>query len=211
MARFLIADDHPLFREALIGALTPHFEPASFVESDSLATTLAALDNDSIDVILLDLNMPGCENYYGVIRVHQEHPAIPIIVVSASESNEVISYVMGLGACGFVPKSTPTATIAEAVRLVMSGEQWLPPERADDIQDVGAEQRSIAEKVAQLTPKQFKVLKLLQAGLLNKQIAGELFVTEATVKAHISAIFKKLDVNTRTQAVLLVEKLQHEL
>jgi DNA-binding NarL/FixJ family response regulator len=212
MSKFLIADDHPLFREALIGALKPRFDNLQIAESDSLETTLAALQQSGdIDLILLDLTMPGCENFYGVIKVVQEYPELPVAVVSASDSLAVISQVMTFGARAFIPKSTASQSIADAIDLVLQGERWLPEGVEVNLEAVTHEQQEIAEKVSELTPKQFQVLKLLQEGLLNKQIAYDLSVTEATVKAHISAIFKKFGVNTRTQAVLLVEKLHHDL
>lgn len=212
MSKFLIADDHPLFREALTGALQPRFDDLEIVESDSLETTLAALQqSDDIDLILLDLTMPGCENFLGVIKVLQEYPEVPIAVVSASDSLAVISQVLTFGARAFIPKSTASQQIADAIDLVLKGERWIPEGIEANLVAVTHEQQAIAEKVSQLTPKQLQVLTLLQGGLLNKQIAYDLNVTEATVKAHISAIFKKFEVNTRTQAVLLVEKLQHDL
>lgn len=212
MPKFLVADDHPLFRQAMIGALKPNFGSVTILESDSLDTTLAALqDNSDINLILLDLNMPGCENFYGVIRVTSDFPDIPVVVVSASDSIEVISQVVGFGAKAFISKSSPSALIASAIEQVLQGNVWLPEGVSEKLARVSDESHDIALKVAELTPKQFQVLKLLQDGMLNKQIAYELNVTEATVKAHISAIFRKFGVNTRTQAVLLVEKLQHDL
>lgn len=209
MAKFLIADDHPLFREALKAALQAHFESAIFVESDSLDSTLDSIDkNFDLDLILLDLNMPGCENFYGVIRVCEDFPTIPVVIISASDSAQTISQAIGYGAKGFVSKAAAIATIAEAISTVLQGNTWVPEELHDKINEISEEQRSIAARVAELTPKQFQVLKYLQSGQLNKQIAYEMGVTEATIKAHISGIFKKLEVNTRTQAVLLVEKLQ---
>lgn len=207
MAKFLIADDHPLFREALISALRPLFENVDIIQSDGLDSTLQALQqNSDFALVLLDLNMPGCDSFYGLIRVTQDFPQVPVAVVSASDSVEVVSKVMSLGAKGFIPKSTPTQTIALALKQILDGNNWLPLgmqskiERIEPIIDV-------AKLVGELTPKQFQVLKLLQNGLLNKQIAFDLNITEATVKAHISAVFRKLNVNTRTQAVLLLNNL----
>ncbi|MDO6839310.1 response regulator transcription factor [Paraglaciecola chathamensis] len=211
MAKFLIADDHPLFREALVGALQPLFEEVEILQSDSLDSTLNSLDeNPDIDLILLDLHMPGCENFYGLIRVTQDYPEIPVAVVSASDSIDIVSYVMSFGAKGFVPKSSPTPMIAEALRSIMNGEVWLTDDLKAQIAEIDSDEINLAQKIAELTPKQFQVLKLIHDGLLNKQIAHELNVTEATVKAHISAVFRKLEVNTRTQAVLLLKKLNLE-
>ncbi|MFT4941223.1 MAG: DNA-binding NarL/FixJ family response regulator [Paraglaciecola sp.] len=209
MAKFLIADDHPLFREALIGALMPLFESSEFIQSDTLDSTLEVLSNNQdIDLVLLDLHMPGCENFYGVIRVSEDYPNTPVAVISASDSLEIISHVMSFGAKGFVSKTSPTKHIAEALVSIMAGNSWLPEGIREKIRDVGDEKLSIAQRIAELTPKQFEVFKLLQNGLMNKQIAFGLSITEATVKAHISAIFRKLKVNTRTQAVLLLQKLE---
>ncbi|MFT5674750.1 MAG: DNA-binding NarL/FixJ family response regulator [Paraglaciecola sp.] len=211
MAKFLIADDHPLFREALIGALIPLFESTEFIQADSLDSTLDALSNNKdIDLVLLDLHMPGCENFYGVIRVSEDYPDTPIAVISASDTVDIISHIMSFGAKGFISKSTPSKRIAEALMSIMKGNSWLPEGMREKLSAVGDEELGIAQKVADLTPKQFQVFKLLQEGLLNKQIAFDLNITEATVKAHISAIFRKLKVNTRTQAVLLLKKLELE-
>ena len=207
MASFLISDDHPLFREALVSALTPLFDNVNIVQSDSFDSTLEALqENDGFDLVLLDLNMPGSENFYGLIRVTQDFPDVPVAVISASDSSQVISNVMSLGAKGFIPKATPTQTIASALKEMMSGNTWLP-EWVDLNSEESVSTADIARLVGELTPKQFTVFKLLQDGLLNKQIAYDLNITEATVKAHISAIFRKLGVNTRTQAVLLLKQL----
>ena len=207
MAKFLIADDHPLYREALISALRPLFENLEIIQSDGLDSTLEALQQHAdFDLVLLDLNMPGCDNLYGLIRVSQDFPKVPVAVVSACDSVEVVSKVMNLGAKGFIPKATATHIIAVALKQIMDGNSWLPEGMQSSIES-NAPVVNIAKLVGELTPKQFQVLKLLQNGLLNKQIAFDLNITEATVKAHISAVFRKLKVNTRTQAVLLLKNL----
>ena len=210
MAKFLIADDHPLYREALVSALQLLFENVDLIQSDGLDSTLDALQqNSDFDLVLLDLNMPGCDNFYGLIRVTQDFPQIPVAVVSASDSVEVVSKVMSLGAKGFIPKATATQTIANALQQIMHGNNWLPEGMQSRIEHIEHIKPiiDVARLVGELTPKQFQVLKLLQNGLLNKQIAFELNITEATVKAHISGVFRKLNVNTRTQAVLLLKNL----
>jgi DNA-binding NarL/FixJ family response regulator len=207
VAKFLIADDHPLYREALILALRPLFKNIDFIQSDGLVSTLKALQQHlDFDLVLLDLNMPGCDNFYGLIRVSQDFPHVPVAVISASDSVEVVSKVMSLGAKAFIPKATPTQNIADALKQIMDGNNWLPEGMQTSIEH-DAPVINIAKLVGELTPKQFQVLKLLQNGLLNKQIAFDLNITEATVKAHISAVFRKLNVNTRTQAVLLLQNL----
>mgnify|MGYP003705881983 CR=1 FL=1 len=210
VAKFLISDDHPLYREALVLALQLLFENVDIIQSDGLDSTLDALQqNSDFDLVLLDLNMPGCDNFYGLIRVTQDFPKIPVAVVSASDSVEVVSKVMSLGAKGFIPKTTATQTIANALKQIMHGNNWLPEGMQSRIEHIEHIKPifDVARLVGELTPKQFQVLKLIQNGLLNKQIAFELNITEATVKAHISGVFRKLNVNTRTQAVLLLKNL----
>ncbi|MEP0354781.1 MAG: response regulator transcription factor [Paraglaciecola sp.] len=210
MTTFLIADDHPLFREALVGALSPLFGDLEIKQADSLESTISALKKSKgFDLVLLDLNMPGCDSFFGLIRVLEDFPNIPVAVISASDSSQVVSKVMNLGAKGFISKATPTSIIAEALKQILKGEIWLP-EGYEQLSAENVATVNVANLVAGLTPKQFKVIKLLQDGLLNKQIAADLDITEATVKAHISAIFKKLGVKTRTQAVLLLKELDIE-
>jgi DNA-binding NarL/FixJ family response regulator len=205
--KFLVADDHPLYREALVSALRPLFENVDIIQSDSLDSTLRALEqNTDFDLVLLDLNMPGCDGFYGLIRVSKDFPQVPVAVISASDSVEVVSKVMNIGAKGFIPKATATPNLADALKHIMGGNNWLPEGMKIAIeQDVPV--NDIVKLVGELTPKQFQVLKLLQNGLLNKQIAFDLNITEATVKAHISAVLRKFSVNTRTQAVLLLNNL----
>jgi DNA-binding NarL/FixJ family response regulator len=211
MYKFLIADDHPLFRDALKGALSSCFTDVTFLESDTLDTTIDVLrKNRQVSIIILDLNMPGCDNFYGLLRVKEVFPHIPIVVLSASDSAQTVSQVMAFGAYGFIPKTTATPMIKEALLAILRGEKWLPDGMAAAILEVDDDTKDIAVKLKELTPKQFQVLKLVRDGLMNKQIASKLHVTEATVKAHIGVIFKKLEVKTRTQIVLAVDKLQFD-
>lgn len=209
MKRILVADDHPLYREALKGALRPYFEKAEISETDSLEGALKQLQQGQpVDLILLDLNMPGGEYYNGLITIRDAFPDIPVAVVSASEGVEVVAQVMSLGAQGFIPKSTPTKQLADAINQISSGETWLPDGMLEEFDKVDDELKDLLTRFRELTPKQIQVLSYLRSGLMNKQIAHEMHVTEATIKAHISAILRKLEINTRTQAVLLMDKLQ---
>lgn len=209
MKRILVADDHPLYREALKGALGPYFEDAEISEADSLQGALKALQEPQpVDMILLDLNMPGGEYYNGLISIREVYPDIPVAVVSASEGIEVVAQVMSLGAQGFIPKSTPTKQLADAINQISSGATWLPDGMREELNKVDDELKDLLTSFRELTPKQIQVLSYLRSGLMNKQIAHEMNVTEATIKAHISAILRKLEINTRTQAVLLMDKLQ---
>ena len=208
MVKFLIADDHPLFREALRSALQTEFNKVVYLESDSFASTMEVIrKNRRLNLILLDLTMPGCENYYGLLRVKQNFPDIPVAVVSANEDIEVISQVLEFGADAYIPKSTPTSDFIHAIKLVLDGESWIPEDVKQQLVEVKSETKEIAQKVRELTPKQFQVLRHIKLGLMNKQIADTLNVTEATVKAHISSIFKSLGVKSRTQILVAIDKL----
>lgn len=211
MSQFLIADDHPLFREALKGALSAKFEGLEVFESSDFDSTLQVLsEQEDLDILLLDLHMPGNGDLYGLIRIREEYPSLPIAVVSGSEDVNIVSKVMGYGAMGFIPKSSPSDDIANAINQILEGDTWLPKELKNKVAEIEGEDREIAAQVASLTPQQYRVLQYLHEGLLNKQIAYELHISEATVKAHITAIFRKLGVYNRTQAVLIAAKLQLE-
>ena len=208
MSTFLIADDHPLFREALQAALSPFFNEMKVIEADSVQSTLKAIKNHpEIDLILLDLNMPGADNYYGLTSVLEKSPDTPIVVVSASDNEESVNVAMHFGAKGFIPKSYSSRKMAHAIMSVLDGGKFIPEKYIERIGLNKPDMLTSIEHVKGLTPKQLRVLKCLKQGKMNKQIADELFVTEATVKAHISAIFKKFNVTSRTQVVLLVDKL----
>ncbi|MBD0411507.1 response regulator transcription factor [Pseudoalteromonas distincta] len=211
MSQFLIADDHPLFREALKGALSAKFEGLEVFESSDFDSTLQVLsEQEDLDILLLDLHMPGNGDLYGLIRIREEYPSLPIAVVSGSEDVNIVSKVMGYGAMGFIPKSSSSDDIASAINQILEGDTWLPKELKNKVAEIEGEDREIAAQVASLTPQQYRVLQYLHEGLLNKQIAYELHISEATVKAHITAIFRKLGVYNRTQAVLIAAKLKFE-
>lgn len=208
MSTFLIADDHPLFREALQAALNPFFDDMKIIESDSLSTTLKAIKNHpEIDLILLDLNMPGSDNYYGLTSVIDKSANTPVIVVSASDNEESVNIAMHCGARGYIPKTFNSRKMAHVIMTVLDGGIFIPEKYIDKIGVNAPDLMTSIEYVKGLTPKQLRVLRCLKEGKMNKQIAEELFVTEATVKAHISSIFKKFNVSSRTQVVLLVDKI----
>jgi DNA-binding NarL/FixJ family response regulator len=197
----IIADDHPLFRNALFQSVHMAISGANLLEADSLAALLDLLNKDTDpDLLLLDLKMPGANGMSGLIQLRNEFPDLPIVVISASEETAVISQVKRHGAFGFIPKSSDMRTLISALNQVLQGDPYFP-EGLSDLNDVG---NDLSEKIASLTPQQYKVLNMLSDGLLNKQIAYELNVSEATIKAHMTAIFRKLRVNNRTQAVILL-------
>ena len=205
--RILIADDHPLFRDALKHALSDGFDALDIDETGSLDGVRDALDaDDRFDLILLDLKMPGVQGFSGLMYLRAQYPAVPVVIVSANEDVQVIRTSLDFGASGFVPKSAGADQIREALSRVMDGEIWVPPD-LDLSSELDSESSQLAAKLSTLTPQQVRVLMMLSQGLLNKQIAYELGVSEATVKAHVSAILQKLGVDSRTQAVIVANKI----
>ena len=210
MPQLLIADDHPLFREALRGVASRLLPDAAIHEAEDAAGLYAMVDaHPDADLLLLDLNMPGAQGFSALVHLRAMHPQLPVVMVSAREEPAVVRRALDHGARGFIPKSSDAATLAGALRQVLDGERWAP-EAALDAAPIPDEERAIAARVRELTPQQFRVLQMLGAGLLNKQIGYELGVSEATIKAHMSAILRKLGATNRTQAILLAGKLAVE-
>ena len=205
----LIADDHPLFRSALQQALNMGLgSDARLVEAASIAELEELLNTKrDWDLVLLDLNMPGAYGFSGLVLLRGQYPQIPVVMVSAQEEAAEVQRSRAFGASGFIPKSSPLETIQDAVRAVLDGDVWWPPQLAEATA-MSEELRAASEGLASLTPQQFRVLTMVCEGLLNKQIAYELNVSEATVKAHVTAIFRKLGVRTRTQAALLLQQME---
>ncbi len=205
----LIADDHPLFRSALRQAVTMGLGPdVRLVEVASIAELEAQLaDKADWDLVLLDLNMPGAYGFSGLVLLRGQYPQIPVVMVSAQDDASIMVRSREFGASGFIPKSSSMTEIQQAVSAVLEGEVSWPPKAFEAVQ-VSAEAKAASEGLASLTPQQFRVLTMVCEGLLNKQIAYELGVSEATIKAHVTAIFRKLGVRTRTQAALLLQQLE---
>lgn len=209
--KFIVADDHPLFRAALTQALRQLTPQAEIVEADTMQGCADAVArHPDADLILLDLHMPGAHGFSGLIQLRGQMPDIPVVVVSGSDEPRVVRRAIDYGASGFIPKSASLQLIAEAVGEILDGEVWLPAELADALGDANHEETRFADAIASLTPQQFRVLNMLTEGLLNKQIAYELNVSEATIKAHVTAILRKLGVHSRTQAVIAAQKLEVE-
>ena len=202
-----IVDDHPLFRDALKQTLAASFKDLRLSEAGSLEELSRILSDGNVDLILLDLTMPGVQGFSGLIYLRSSHPETPVVVVSANESPAIIRRCIGLGASGYIPKSLPVPVIRDAIAAVLGGEVWAPPgSRGDPDEDQGT--TALIERIGTLTPQQVRVLMMLGEGLLNKQIAFKLGVSEATVKAHVSAILQKLQVESRTQAVIAVKNIE---
>lgn len=206
----LIADDHPLFRSALFQALNAGLAAEiRLTEAGSIAELQSHLEERSAwDLVLLDLNMPGAHGFSGLVLLRSNFPHIPVVVVSAQEEAAVVQRARDFGASGFIPKSSSLEVIQRSVQSVLDGDVCWPEQVNDAVSPLSSEQTAISAKLASLTPQQFRVLSMLCDGLLNKQIAYELTVSEATVKAHVTAIFRKLDVRTRTQAALALQHME---
>jgi DNA-binding NarL/FixJ family response regulator len=208
----IIADDHPLFRDALRQTLGSSLPGVTITEVGSVEKLLETLSSNSdTDLVLLDLKMPGekgaasLSGLTGLMYLRSQHPEIPVVIVSASDNASMIRRCSNLGASGFISKSSPVDKIRSAIKTILDGGVSFPDEVQRDA--AGDELSELAARLATLTPQQVRVLSMLGQGLLNKQIAFELSVSEATVKAHVSAILQKLGVDSRTQAVIAVNRI----
>ena len=208
ITRILIADDHPLVRGALRQAVANAVAGAEIVECGSLADVAKALEARSdVDLVLLDLAMPGVRGFSGLMVLRAQYPSVPVVVVSGREERSVIRLCIDFGASGFIPKSTDMEAMQGAIRTVLAGDVWVPAD-LDLNGPVDSDTVDSVRRLASLTPQQVRVLMMLSEGLLNKQIAYELSVSEATVKAHVSAILQKLGVESRTQAVIAAARIE---
>jgi len=205
MSRIIIVDDHPLFRTALRQTLG-QAQGASVEEAGDLAALTAALEADrDCDLVLLDLNMPGAHGFSGLLLLRAQYPDVPVMIISATEDPKVIRRTFELGAAGYLPKSVGPAEIRAAIDTVLKGGVSVPAGvdlRSED------DETAFSRRLATLTPQQIRVLMMLSDGLMNKQIAYELSISEATVKAHVSSILQKLDVDSRTQAVIAASRIE---
>jgi len=202
----IVADDHPLFRQALLEILKAKLSKTQWLEAETVEELNNVLRiNVNADLLLLDLDIPGAHGFNTLIHVRKQFPQIPVVIVSAYEDNDTINKAMEFGASGFVPKSTPVETIFEAISQVLSGGFWTP----QSLQNASANESKsdMAARITSLTHQQYKILMMFAQGMLNKQIAYDLSVSEATIKAHATAIFRKLNVRNRTQAVIALSKL----
>jgi DNA-binding NarL/FixJ family response regulator len=202
----VIADDHPLFRDALRQAIA-NIVPAKISEAGTFEELTARLEQEAdVDLILLDLSMPGISGFSGLIYLRAQYSAIPVVVVSASDDVVTIRRSMDFGASGFIPKRLGVETLRTAILNVIEGDIWTPPD-VDLSAAADPEMARLRDRLVTLTPQQVRVLMMLSEGLLNKQIAYELGVSEATIKAHVSAILQKLGVESRTQAVIAAARI----
>lgn len=205
----IVADDHPLFRTAIKEALQASQGETKFLEASSFETLQELVENNQdVDLVLLDLHMPGVSGFAGLVYLCKRYPSVPVVIISANEDPLVIQRALDHGAAGFIPKSSNLKTITNAIHEILMGEIWAPASSQPNLPGNNVSELALAERMAQLTPQQFKVLMAVSKGLLNKQIAFDMDISEATVKAHVTAIMNKLGVSNRTQAVLAANKLE---
>ncbi|QGG79798.1 response regulator [Litorivicinus lipolyticus] len=205
--KIIVADDHPLFRAALTGALA-FLDDAEIIEAASMGEVQTRLaEHNDADLVLLDLNMPGANGFSGLAFLRGQMPELPVVVVSGAEDGSTINKCMDLGASGFIPKSAPLSVLSTAIGQVLDGGEYLPEGVDLNAESFSDEEARLAAAISSLTPQQFRVMSMLTQGLLNKQIAYDLDVSEATIKAHVTAILRKLGVNSRTQAVIVCQRL----
>ena len=209
MYNILIADDHPLFREAICSVIRSGFPDCQLIETDNPDSALEiALEQDDLDLILLDLNMPGMQGLNGLMSIRNEAPTIPVVIVSAEQDKHIVLQAITYGAVGFITKSTPREQMTAAIEQVLQGNVYLPAEiiRAEKTGSVRTpRETTISPELLQaLTRRQLLVLERMAKGESNKQIAYTLDIAETTVKAHVSAILRKLNATNRVQAILSV-------
>ncbi|MGA0546077.1 response regulator [Brevundimonas sp. VNH65] len=208
MDRIVIADDHPLFRAALVSALSRAAPGREVVETPSLqgAREALAAGGTAIGLLLLDLKLSDSDGFAGLTGIRADYPAVPVAVVSASEDARTVRRALAFGASGFIPKSADLDQMVLAISAVLEGETWTP----EGLEPENAETAEMEARIASLTPSQLRILVGLKKGRLNKQIAWDLGVTEATIKAHLTGVFRKLGVHNRTQAVIAAQSLELE-
>ena len=209
--RAIIADDHPLFRSALLQAIQSVLGGKILQAANFQDTCELLNENPEVELVFLDLNMPGNQGLTGLSFLRNAYPGVLVIMVSAVEDTSTICRAMDFGASGYIPKSASLEHIAQAVRQVLEGEIWLPHSMENDgPSQERSKDREFSAKLDKLTPHQFRVLTLLADGLLNKQIAYELKVQETTIKQHVSAILRKLELINRTQAGVVFKQVMGE-
>jgi DNA-binding NarL/FixJ family response regulator len=209
VTRFLIVDDHPLFREALENAIRWAAPDADILEATSVDEALAVLEANEIELTFLDLSMPGTTGLSGLVRIRKAFPRSPIVVVSCHQDAQIVASVLSLGVCGYIPKSTSKEELAHSIGEVLKGAVYLP----SCYRGIAAGRRAkgpaqdLLKRLHELTPQQLKVLDMIRRGLQNKQIAYELNIRETTVKVHVSEILRKLNVMSRTKAIIEMSKI----
>ena len=206
----VIADDHPLLRSAIRQVISDGIPDVELFEASTLDETETLLCTDNqVDLLLLDIHMPGMHGLTGLCFLRAEFPSVPIAIISASTDPRLIRQAIAHGAAGYILKSSPVSEIREAINLLLLGEYWVPA--LENNKECELEDNDRAVRLSSLTPQQFRVLRMVSEGRLNKQLAYQLSISEATVKSHVSAILQKLEVNSRTQAVIVATRLAGDI
>ena len=199
----VISGGHPCYRQSLLAAIEPLFRTADILEVATLAATLEVLEQRQVGLLLLNLRVSDSRGLAGLTIIKCSHPEVPVIVVSAGEGAETVRAAIQSGASGYIVKSASSGQISSAIEQVIRGKTTTPASVSVGIPDAERKLPEAIKNITLLTPTQLRVLVKMTEGLLNKQIAWEMGISEATVKSHVTAIFRKLKVRTRTQAVLL--------
>lgn len=211
ISKIIIADDHPLFRTAMQQAVKQIVPDVVIAQAENLPELQnVAEQHKDADLVLLDLQMPGAHGFSGLVFLRSHYPDIPVIVVSACEDPAIMCQAIDHEASGYIAKSSSLDEISAAINQVLEGDVYLPQKARQFSHQPDTKVMDLANRLASLTPQQFRVLSMMTEGMLNKQIAYDLEVSEATIKAHVTAIFRKLGVRTRTQAVIAVQSLDIE-
>lgn len=207
--QLIIADDHPLFRAAICQVISQNWPNADIVEAANVDEIQLAAERcgDTLSLLILDLHMPGALGFSALSWFTGHYPNTPVVMISANTHPDTVSRAIDLGAAAFISKSSEMNSIIECLQKVLAGERNLHPTLTADGSGASIQSLDVAEALASLTPQQFRVLSMLAEGMLNKQIAYELNVKEATIKAHMTEILRKLKVSSRTQAVLALGSL----
>lgn len=204
--RIIVADDHPLFRDAIIHLLERSFASVAITQVESFGALTEVLAEEKLpSLVLLDLKLNDIQGMDGLLILKKQYPSLPVLIISAYDDNSVVRMAMQYGASGFVPKSLEMDRMADAIQAVLDGDIWLP-ELSDSPNKEPEHPASAAFE--ELTPAQLKVLALLRDGKPSKEMASIMSVTESTIKAHLTEIFRKLKVKNRTQAVVVAKDLQ---
>ncbi len=203
----IIADDHPLFRQALRETVAPIFKQAQIIELESLAETREKLEQQAAELLLLDLRMPDSDGLAGLMMIKGLYPALPVIIVSASEEAETVRAAIQAGAAGYIYKSYSLRQIHDAVLMVYQGGMHIPEGIDQGVTEHEHKELDAISRISSLTPSQLRVFISLSRGYMNKQIAADMDISEATVKAHVTSVYRKLGVRSRTQAVMVSKAL----
>lgn len=211
LRKIIIADDHPLFRAALHQALYQALGNVQFLEAADFDAAVALAENyPDAELMLLDLMMPGTSGLSGLAYLRGRHRELPVVIVSGQDDPELIYRALDLGAAGFIPKSTPLPQLLGALQTIVDGDTWAPPRLPPRRALAAADAPDLSRRLATLTPQQYRVLCLMSDGLLNKQIAADMQVTESTVKAHMTAVLRKLGFQSRIQAAAVMRSFATE-